>query len=180
MPVFPKFHAKHGPAFDCQPVSEDRCAAYRGKLPDELIEEWQEHGWCAYQDGLLWTIDPGQLADVIDDGNGRIPFLRTAFGSVFYWDGSRAFKLDAFTGESTLVFNRMPVLFDSMLCKADYLQDSLHADLFQHALAERGKLARDECYGYLPPLPMGGPGTFETLKRVKLREHLAIVLQASA
>src|SRR5262245_59376225 len=123
MTRFPKFHAKHGPAFDCQPVPEAQCAQYHGKLPDEVIEEWQQQGWCGYQDGFLWTVNPEDLAHIFDDNSGPIAFLRTAFGSVFYWDGSDAYKFDLMLGTSSLVFRKMAVLFDSMLCDDEYLED---------------------------------------------------------
>jgi len=71
----------------------------------------------------------------------------------------------------------MSELFDSLLCDDSYLEDSLHYELFPPALAKLDQLEWDECYGFLPPMPMGGPGTLDTLKRVKLLEHLAIVAQ---
>ena len=39
-----------------------------------------------------------------------------------------------------------------------------------------GRVAVDECYGFFPPRSMGASGP-EDLRKVKLREHLAILAQ---
>jgi len=177
IPRFPKFHAKHGPAHDCESVADAHRERYRGKLPDELLELWQQDGWCGYGNGFLWTVDPETLAHVFADDEQSTAFMRTALGGVFYFKGKDARYLDILMGDTSVVFNRMPALFDTLLCDDEYLQDVLRHDLFQQAVSKIGKLQRDECYGFLPPLPMGGSET-DPLKRVKLREHLAIVIQA--
>src|SRR4051812_38877289 len=92
MASFPRFHQQHGPAFDAEPVGEDQIAAYRGKLPDAILEDWREHGRCGYHDGFLWTVDPDDLSEWLAEG--QYAFLRTAFGGVFYWDGQNAHYLD--------------------------------------------------------------------------------------
>ena len=177
MAFFFRFHERHGPAFDCIPATEAHCTHYKGKIPDELFEEWKQNGWCGYQDGFLWTVDPEQFLDLFDDASGRYAFLRTAFGGVIYWDGTDARYLDVLDGETSVVYQRMGMLFNDLLCDDDYLNNVLRYDLFQQALPKLGRLKKDECYGFLPPRAMGGPGTLDTLKRVKLREHLAILTQ---
>ncbi len=40
-----------------------------------------------------------------------------------------------------------------------------------------GSPAYDECYGYVPLLPLGGAEKAENLQKVKLREHLELMCQ---
>jgi hypothetical protein len=55
---FEYFLEKMGPAFDRRDVPSSTLDRYRGKLPDQLLAYWEEHGWCGYADGLFWTVDP--------------------------------------------------------------------------------------------------------------------------
>ena len=59
----------------------------------------------------------------------------------------------------------------------DYLDEVVWRETFTEALPVLRPPARDECYGFFPALPLGGPGTADTLQRVKLREHLALLAQ---
>jgi hypothetical protein len=145
---------------------------------EAIFDLWQEDGWCGYGDGFLWTIDPSMLAHIFAEGSEGVAFLRTAMGGVFYSKGQEVRYLDILAGDTSEVFNRMSSLFDTLLLDEDYVNDALRYDLFAEALPKLGRLDRTECYGFLPPLPMGGSESLDTLKRVKLREHLAIVIQA--
>lgn len=42
-------------------------------------------------------------------------------------------------------------------------------------LAPAGPLPPSECYGFFPPLAIGGEASLESVQRVKLREHLDIL-----
>lgn len=174
MSGMPQFHAKHGQPFDCISVPDAYIKEHQGKLPEEVLAEWASHGWCGYNSGFLWTVDPAQFDGLLKEG--QFAFMRTAFGSLFYWDG-RAHNFDIMLGETSRVPSRIAPHFDSMLCDDDYLEEALHYKLFKRALAKLGRLNVDECYGFLPPIPLGGSGAFNTLQRVKMREHMAIVQQ---
>jgi hypothetical protein len=159
-------------------VPDDERERYRDKLPDELLALWKEDGWCGYGDGFLWTINPGLVAHIFRDGGQHTAFMRTALGGVFYFKGTEALYLDILAGDTSVVLSRMPAFFEGLMCHDEYLEDVLRHDLFEQAVAKLGKLHSDECYGFLPPLPMGGSGAPDSLKRVKLREHLAIAVQS--
>jgi hypothetical protein len=86
--------------------------------------------------------------------------------------------LDILTGDASVVFNRMSAFFETLMLDDEYIEDVLRQDLFKPAMAKLGTLHADECYGFLPPLAMGGSESVDALKRVKLREHLAIAAQS--
>ena len=72
----------------------EKIEKFRGKLPDKLLEYCQEYGWCGYAKGLLWTVDPGEWEDTLEDWIGDTPFMekdayyviaRSAFGKLVLW-----------------------------------------------------------------------------------------------
>jgi hypothetical protein len=184
MSQFPRFHETYGLGFDREEVPSEIFDRYRGELPDDLLDEWRQHGFCGHGDGFLWTVDPDQLAAALQaflgDSSRCHAFLRTAFGGIFYWDGADARYLDVLVGDTSVVFHEMDALFDGLLRDNIYLKTVLRYDLFKKALPKLGRLKKDECYAFLPPLALGGPGTAKTVKRVKLCEHLAILAQLTS
>ncbi|MFP2910232.1 GAD-like domain-containing protein [Pyxidicoccus sp. 3LFB2] len=181
MSRFKKFSKKHGEPSNCEAVPQKSLELYANKLPAELLEEWQQSGWCSYGNGFLWTINPAEYMDVLEDWvestEGLHPFLRTAFGDIFYWDGQDTQYLDVQEGDTTVVFRRMEMLFDGMLCDDKSLNDLLQHKTFKLALPRLGPPTKDEVYAFVPPVAMGGSGELDTLKRYKLREHLTILAQ---
>ena len=52
------FYEEMGPAKYCRKVSEKEIEKYKGKLPNTLLSYWREYGWCGYENGILWTVNP--------------------------------------------------------------------------------------------------------------------------
>jgi hypothetical protein len=181
MSSFDKFKKKHGPPSQCEKVSASSLKAYAGKLPGELLEEWKQTGWCAYGDGLLWTVNPEDFADILPDwienAEGAYAFLRTGFGGIYYWNGSEANYVDVLFGGVWSLFDTMELNFNEMLCDDTYLDDVIRRQEFKEALPRLGAPARDECYAFVPAIALGGAVESENLERAKLREHLAILAQ---
>lgn len=178
---FPKFQAMHGPADDRQAVGAEIVETYRGRLPDEILTEWETTGWCSYGGGLLWLVDPstydGLLGDWLPEPAGCTVFMRTAFAGLIYWDGTDANFLDVFSDDVTAIFDEMSWVFDGTLCRHEFLDDVLDRDYFVSEGPRLGRLAPDECYGYVPPPALGGSRSPDSLQRVKIREHLAFLGQ---
>jgi len=178
--VFQKFEKKHGPAKSCQSVTPQDLETYKGKLPDDLLSLWKESGWCSYADGLLWTINPAEYSAIVKEWIGDdslLAFVRTAFGSLLLWNGEQARFLDVLSGDVSNLFTTMDFNFNGSLSDDKYLDAVIRRDVFVEALPRLGPPARDECYAFVPALPLGGPGTADTLQKVKLREHMSLLLQ---
>jgi len=183
MPQFKDFARKHGPAAACRAVPAASVVAHRKSLPERLIAEWEDSGWCAYADGLIWLVDPDELKAPLKEwmgaANMSIPFARTAFGHLFLWNADAAYMLDPQYGTLAKIVNKIEVVFDYVLCREQYLDDVLDRKLYRKALKRLGPLEFDDCYGFEPAIALGGPGTLDTLRKVKLREHLSILAQLS-
>lgn len=179
--AFEKFKKIHGAPQKCEKVSGEQIKNYQGKLTDDLLEEWNKSGWCSFGDGFLWTVDPEDYSDVMDDwlekAGESFAFARTAFGSIFFRNGSDNFLLDVLNNDVSRVFARIDYVFDGTLCDGDYLDDVLLRPLFKDALDKLGVLSKDECYGVFPPPAMGGEIALDNLEKVKIKEYLAILSQ---
>ena len=181
MSHFDDFERTYGPPVSCEKVDADTIRAYQGLLPEELLDHWQQVGWCAYGEGLLWFVNPQQLEDPVDDWlqteSGRpLVFLRTAFAHLYLWYDGYVYSLDVQTGSLSQVTEDIKLFF-SILCGEKIQEKILRLQLYREAMQRLGPPSRDECYAFVPALPLGGPGTADTVQRVKLREHLAILAQ---
>lgn len=181
MGQFQDFESEYGPPENCETPAEETFRNYEKLLPAELLEKWREVGLCSYGKGLLWLVDPGQFADVIDDwvevGDSEpLVFLRTAFAHLYFWHNGAVFSLDVHRGSLSEVTRRIERIF-TLLCDPEIKEKMVRATLFEKALPLLGPPDRDECYAFEPALALGGPGTIDTLRRVKIREHLGILAQ---
>lgn len=107
---FEHFLKAFGPAIDKREVPAASVERYRGKLPDQLLAYWEEHGWCGYADGLLWTVDPQEYEPVAKAWIGNTPFMQedafhiiacSAFGKLYLWgEKSGGNKLNIIASDS--------------------------------------------------------------------------------
>ncbi|WP_296585520.1 GAD-like domain-containing protein [Ruminococcus sp.] len=63
-------------------VDKETIEKYSGKLPDEYLDIWQEHGYCTFYNGYLKIIDPEDYQELLEKsfflGNVSIPIMATA------------------------------------------------------------------------------------------------------
>ena len=178
---FEYFLENMGPAISKRRAPPSSLARFQGKLPEQLLSFWDEHGWCGYADGLFWTVDPQEYEPVLEAWIGNTPFMerdayhviaRSAFGKLYLW-GER-------TGDSLKVMAPGAYGFSrESIFQGDRLEFALRlfADLFSPALRWLGQLKHDEMYGFVPALALGGSATLAHLKKVKAVEHLVLLAQ---
>ena len=181
MSHFEEFERTYGPPSNCEMPSEEVIQTYEGELPAQLLDHWRQVGWCAYGEGLLWFTDPQQFEGVIDDWvnveSGRaLVFMRTAFAHLYLWYEGYAYSLHVQTGGLSQVTENIEEMF-SLLCWEKLQEKILRLELYREVMKQLGPPNRDECYAFVPALPVGGPGTADTVQRVKLREHLGFLGQ---
>lgn len=178
---FEDFDHEYGPPEDCIQPRAEAFKKYEPLLPAELLDKWREVGWCAYHKGLLWLVDPDQFSDIIDEwiepGPGTpVVFLRTAFAHLYFWRDAYVYSLDPHRGSISQVTKKIERIF-TLVCDPEIKEKIVRASLFEQAVPRLGPPGRDECYGFEPALALGGPGTVDTIRRVRMREHLAILAQ---
>lgn len=189
---FEYFLEKMGPAIERQYVPLSSIERYRGKLPEQLLTYWQEHGWCGYADGLFWTVNPQEYDPVVEAWIGDTSFMkqdsyhiiaRSAFGELYFWGERLGHSLTLFA-PGAYCFPRTSIFADGKLdFGARVFFSSLSRsendfdDLFAPALKKLGHLKPDEIYGFVPALALGGPATLDHLQKVKAVEHLVLLAQ---
>lgn len=184
-------------------VPTESIERWRGRLPDQLLAYWQEEGWCGYANGLIWTVDPDDYEDLIDEWVEGTPLeeldsfhviARTAFGDLFAC-GEKVGPVvtvaclhHAIIALSRELHPKSPAdlnfevrgFFAGSTRRACDLTTNDDVDLFESALKKLGALASDEMYALEPALAAGGRIALENLVRVKLDPHLTILRQLAA
>ena len=199
---FAWFMKKFGPAIDKRYVPPSSVERFRGKLPSQLLEYWEEHGWCGYADGLLWTVDPQEYEPVLEAWIGETQFMeqdayhiiaRSAFGDLFFWGEKTGSSLNLASCYSLAFSSKgdeeyiakgdadfaMKCFFSGMSREYLDFEDDQEARLFAPALQKLGPLKQDEMYGFVPARALGGPSTLAHLQKVKVVEHLVFLAQLS-
>ena len=190
--VFARFLEKFGGPVDRQEVPVSSIDRYRGRLPNQLLEYWAEHGWCGYGDGIFWLVNPQEYDGVVSSWIERTTFeerdtyhliARSAFGDLYLWGEKTGASLkitsvlsrytthtSIFTGE------QMDKGLRNFLLSRE-VDSNDYGDLFKPAKKKLGTLHHDEMYGFVPALMFGGPDTLDHLEKVKAVEHLTLLSQ---
>jgi len=64
--AFSNFIEEFGSPIERREVPTSSIQRYRGKLPDQLLEYWREHGWCGYGDGIFWMVNPQDYDAIVE------------------------------------------------------------------------------------------------------------------
>lgn len=188
-----------GPAINTQPVSPEKIAKFKGKLPDQLLKYWELYGLSGYGKGLFWLVDPDEYEPALEAWIGDTPFMekdayyvigRSAFGNLFLW-GTKSGQSLKICGIGDMISPRdnsdkikagaADQLLKNFLCLLDKKsldqKDYLDKPLFERALKTLGPLAPDEIYGFEPALALGGKADLKNLRKVNAVVHLVLLAQ---
>ncbi|MFG6489780.1 GAD-like domain-containing protein [Roseateles sp. BYS78W] len=200
---FSLFIEEFGEPDRSEPVPDTAFERWADKLPAQLLNYWRQEGWCSYGQGLLWTVNPDDYEDLVDEWLADTPleqvdafhvFARSAFGDLYLCgekSGSSATlccSINAITAVPKELKPKDVARRDSSICSffaASFIADYDRSDLskkplFKRACAKLGVLAADEMYGFEPALVLGGKPVLENLRKVKLDQHLTMLRQFGA
>jgi hypothetical protein len=164
----------------------DSIPEFPEKTSEIIKDVLLKYGFSSFKNGFLWILDPLQMKEYYQlwfenlanreefiNSQETFPFMRTAFGGVFYFYGEELGYISVITNNSNNL--TMGYYFNRTLVDDDHLRNIYFHDLFKIALERFGELESDECYAFLPPLALGGEIDEAHLQKVKLREHLALL-----
>ncbi|WP_234732360.1 GAD-like domain-containing protein [Acidocella facilis] len=182
-----------------EPVPIEVREAYRGRIPESLLDFWEEYGAGLWLDGRFQLVRPDRyqsLVDMILKGDPDFPAESSvligygAFGKLLIWNNKNyTLKIDLVnkTAYTRHVSPKHPILgpersLPSDLSNVDGLSYDLHEHgtgkpLFHRALKKCGKLSYGECYGFFPAVGLGGLGVLDEVRKVRAAEHFAIIAQ---
>jgi hypothetical protein len=190
--IFSIFLETFGGPVDRQEVPASSIERYRGKLPNQLLEYWAEHGWCGYGNGIFWIVNPQEYEGVVASWLEGTEFeafdiyhliARSAFGDLYLWGERTGFSLKITSVLSRVVIKNLEITSEEMDRELQSFLLSRNVDsnnyggLFKPAKKKLGTLRHDEMYGFVPALMFGGPDTLDHLEKVKAVEHLILLSQ---
>jgi hypothetical protein len=184
-----------------QPEQRIECAIetvekYKGKLPDRLLEYWQEYGFCGFRQGLFWIVNPDDYEDTLDEWleHTDIPdndiyhvFARSAFGNLYIWGEETGYKYEVNTRRGWIIEQdgnardendfSLEIFFGGANVKDFDIKDKSRSDLFDPSIKKFGELKADEMFGFEPSLIVGGEAIFDNINKVNIFVHLSILAQ---
>ena len=166
-----------------RPISAATLNKYRGRLPDRLLEYWQEYGFCHFTDGLFWITNPEDYEDILAEWLPEYYVIaRSGWGELFVWEPTYGNKYCIIPHFGFITVGRS---HEKMIKKGDadfalelfflvknpeYLdmEDDKGKPLFQRAVKKFGALAEDEMFSFVPALATGGEPLIGNVDKVDL------------
>jgi hypothetical protein len=199
--LFSFFISQFGEATSKSNVPDESATKFQGVLPDQLLQYWKAEGWCGYGNGLFWTVNPDDYANVLDMWLEDTPFeeidnyhviARTAFGKLFAWGERTGPSLTISCPIHSLIAlekdlkkplvnpnHEVSMFFAGTTPDECDLKDESKKPMFERTLAKLGPLQSAEIYRFEPALVAGGRMTVDHLKKVNADIHLTILRQLS-
>ncbi len=181
--------------------TDEHVRAYTGLVPNCLISVWREFGFSGFGNGTAWLVDPIEwkvsteevLLDKVKHPRlGKdaqyIPFIRNAFGKVWFWTPGYGISLvvnpargylflkPSLRDSSPLGLERAMEAFFIMSDRERYeFFDNNEQPMFDRVYQHLGALRFDELYGFAPGLLIGGPAIVEATHLFQIHVHMALL-----
>ena len=180
------------------PASQETVERYRGRLPDRLLEYWQAFGFCRFDRGLYWIVNPDKFvsiknewlpADMPNKDQCHV-IARNAFGILYVWSKTQGhrYTIEPIDGrvfldngdekrisqgkETQAIQDHFSILTRSYLDREDVITD---ASIFDFAAEQYGPLTEDEMFTFEPALFLGGEQTCQNVRKVNMPIQLDIL-----
>lgn len=156
------------------PVEPEIIEAYRGRVPDTLIELWEKYGYGTFADGFLCIINPKEYEEKVGDCIGKtqgdgiaIPIMTTGLGDLITWEPSLPGVVGIMyrLGDTVGLGSLDTFLTLTRFGGAKHLSRALHWDIFPEAVAAHGELPYDQSFIFVPLLSIGGEEKVENLNK---------------
>ncbi|CEP46540.1 Domain of uncharacterised function (DUF1851) [[Clostridium] sordellii] len=170
-------------------VPDDIVNKYKGRVPEELIKIWETYGFGTFLNGYLKIINPEEYEDLLSEtyiqNDENIKFMTTLFatgmGDLIIWEyvsdeDSTITLLKYRIGKYRIIGPKLKIFLKLLELKdEDFLNEELGWAEYSKAIELYSKLDYDECFSYVPLLPLGGKESVCNLKKVKLIEQINLI-----
>lgn len=162
-------------------IPEDIIARYEKEIPEQLLDIWKNQGLGTLLDGYVKVINPEEYEELLAKSyflaSESIPIMTTAFGDIITWENNKYVGIVRYkSGVRDTLSTRFP-LFLRLLDDPSFIKRNFQMDLYRKAVAAYGPLEYDECFGFVPLLALGGKQNVKNMKKVKIREHIAVITE---
>ena len=192
---------KFGAPANAEPFDAAAALQWRNKLPNGLLELWQEYGIGMWANGKFQFCRPDRYDSIVEtifQGDHQFQPSRThlfgfgAFGDLLLWNEDLqniAISLPYLRGsadvsEPDFKAYDQNVAISSTLTRIEadtsltlFENTSSAPPIFNKCRRRFGELEPGECYGLFPALALGGSTDINSVKRVKALEHFSILAQ---
>lgn len=166
-------------------VPQEIINKYENILSEEIIEFWKDYGLGTFFEGFMKSINPEEYTDLMEYGTqffkDAVPLFVTGLGDIIYVE-----KKDGFMGilkfrykETKVLMQMFNLTIKLIIDENDkYFCDShIEPQMYFEALKTKEEPAYDECFGYVPILPLGGKEEVAHMNSVKIREHILLITE---
>ena len=166
---------------------------YKGLLPEELLNIWQNMGFGIFEDGFIQLVNPDEYEFVFNYIDKllepSIVFAITAMGDLLIWEGNKNWTIAPNEGNRVKIINvrkcisraldsfrgAIDIFFDDFfIAHKDYFASKPYLDI----KGELPKLQYGQCYGYVPALALGGRASNKNMQVVDAKTYINIIGQA--
>ena len=171
-----------------QKASEEVMNKYKNKIPEQVLDIWQNYGFGSFLNGYLKIVNPDDYEEVLKETYIQTEVEKIKNTTVLFATGMGDLIILEETEEEDrymYIIKYRKGVFNNVLggayCFFRFLEDKefisleLDIDMYNKAIQKYGEPAYDECFGYVPLLGLGGKDTVDNLKKVKLKEHIYII-----
>lgn len=161
-------------------VDERLINKYKGIVPDEMIEFWGKYGFGSLVNGYLKSVNPEEFKEVLLEGSVRyqnsVVLFSTSMGDLIIWSDNYVRMLNFRYGVVETILFKFDFFFQNVA--DEYFRDKYMKWVpYAQVVSLYGLPKYNECFGYVPLLGIGGTEKVENLEKVKLMEHLQIIIQ---
>ncbi|MGR3983526.1 GAD-like domain-containing protein [Pseudoalteromonas sp. 1181_04] len=180
------------------PATTADIEAYRGKLPDQLLEYWQILGFSGFADGLFWLTNPADYQDILDRFLEDTPFehddiyyviARNAWGNLKLYGEKTGHSVEISPylnwmrtkqgNEQDIKAGKTERTIKNFIAFQEVedldIENNQKKPLFPAALKKHGPLNADEVYGFAPFLFMGGEKKIKNIEKCDIFAHLNLI-----
>ena len=162
-------------------VNEETITKYKNKVPEELINVWENYGYGSLLNGYLKIINPDEYKELVEEtyfrGNISVPIFSTGMGDIICWEENRYLRLIEYRKGIFKGISAGFEFFFSDLTDKRFCEKYLDSAQYNLAVEKYGVPDFEECFGYVPLLVLGGSEEIEKLKKVKLFGHILLITQ---
>lgn len=160
-------------------VPEEIINEYKDKIPTEMMDIWKKYGFGYFYDGYLKVINPKDYQKLVQEsyflGDVAIPIFATGFGDLITWEKNNFLGIVKYRySDNDVISAGMDYYFED-LYDGDFDKEFFDMRKYKAAVKKYGSLEYDECFGYVPLLALGGKESVNNVKKVKIREHIALI-----
>lgn len=178
-------------------ATEKQVEAYRGILPDQLLEYWKAVGFSGFQNGLFWITNPADFDDVLDSFLDETDFAaydnyhviaRNVYGGLYLWGERTGYSLEIMPhlnwivtvkgdeariskGEANISMQR----FFGFREPGNVDIEANSKPYFPSVVKKHGPVNQDEVMVFTPYLFMGGEKSADKMSKENLHSFLQII-----